>query len=134
MTFKKTRRSKAVLDRMLWVFCDLVMTSRLSHFQKTMRISYTFHINPKIQTRQFQALFYMDLSKLSHASRKNHHSIQIHNKIFKIFTGSCTFWPEIWRHEYHIGQNGPKFIILQQIELEAWKLAPRWILWWRIPW
>ena len=43
-----------------------------------------------------------------HASRKIVTESK-YNKIVKIFIESCKFWLGIWRHEYHIGQNGPKF-------------------------
>ena len=52
------------------VLFDLRMTSLSCLFQKTMRISYAFHTNLKIKKSQFLSLLCLNLSNISHTSRK----------------------------------------------------------------
>ena len=64
--------------------------------EQTMRISYTFYTNLKIENSQFLVFFQMKLSTISHASweisTESEYVInQSINQYFKIFSGSCKF-------------------------------------------
>ena len=134
---QQTCKKKPEGQKLFWIgcyeSCDLVMTSCLSHFQETMRIPYTFHRNLKIQTRQFQALFFTWIFlKFRMQVEKIITEFKYTTRFHKYLPEVVNFGPAFDITNTILGKIGPKFIILQQIEFEAWKLAPRWILSWRI--
>ena len=84
-----------------------------------MRISYTFHTNLKMQKSQFLALFYMNLSKISHASRKIITESEYVIRFLKYLAEVVNFDPFHDVTNYKLGGQGTRFIFLQQIELET---------------